>query len=205
MAFRHAGVPVATDESPPPQPSPGGRGSEREKQSLTPASPMVVMGKVVGAQGILGWVKVQTFTEYLDSLLDYGTWYVGNEQEWRPLEVLEANVHGGRVLIAKLQGILDRTAAEKYKGLLIAVPRAELPEKEEGEYYWSDLIGLMVENLAGEVFGMVDSLLETGANDVLVVKGESGEKLIPFIASVIQQVDLKNKKIRVDWQADYLK
>ena len=166
---------------------------------------MVVMGKVVGAQGIQGWVKVQTFTEYLDSLLDYNTWYVGNEQEWRPLEVLEANVHGGRVLIAKLQGIPDRTAAEKYKGLLIAVPRAELPEKEEGEYYWSDLIGLTVENLQGEMFGTVDSLLETGANDVLVVKGESGEKLIPFIDSVIKQVSLKDKTIRVDWQADYLK
>ena len=166
---------------------------------------MVVMGKVVGAQGIQGWVKVQTFTEYLDSLLDYNTWYVGSEQEWRPLEVLEANVHGGRVLIAKLQGIPDRTAAEKYKGLLIAVPRAELPEKEEGEYYWSDLIGLSVENLEGESFGTVDSLLETGANDVLVVKGESGEKLIPFIDSVIKQVSLNDKIIRVDWQADYLK
>lgn len=163
------------------------------------------MGKVVGAQGILGWVKVQTFTEYLDSLLDYGTWYVGNEQAWRPLEVLEANVHGGKVVIAKLQGIVDRTAAEKCKGLLIAVPRAELPEQEEGEYYWSDLIGLTVQNLEGVDLGTVDSLLETGANDVLVVKGESGEKLIPFIASVIQQVSLKDKTIRVDWQADYLK
>ena len=173
--------------------------------SVNEASPMVVMGKVVGAQGIQGWVKVQTFTEYLDSLLDYGTWYVGNEQEWRPLEVLEANVHGGKVVIAKLQGITDRTAAEKCKGLLIAVPRSELPEQEEGEYYWSDLIGLTVENLQGEVFGTVDSLLETGANDVLVVKGESGEKLIPFIASVIQHVSLKDKLIRVDWQADYLK
>lgn len=166
---------------------------------------MVIMGKIVGAQGILGWVKVQTFTEYLDSLLDYDTWYVGNEQEWRPLEVLEANVHGGKVVIAKLQGIADRTAAEGYKGQFIAVPRTELPDQVEGEYYWSDLIGMAVENLAGEKFGIVQSLLETGANDVLVVKGESGEKLIPFIASVIQQVDLKNKLIRVDWQADYLK
>ena len=166
---------------------------------------MVVMGKVVAAQGIQGWVKVQTFTEYLDSLLDYGTWYVGNEQAWRPLEVLEANVHGGKVVIAKLQGIADRTAAEKCKGMLIAVPRAELPEQAEGEYYWSDLIGLSVENLEGVQFGIVDSLLETGANDVLVVKGENGETLIPFIASVIQHVDLKNKTIRVDWQADYLK
>ena len=166
---------------------------------------MVVMGKVVGAQGILGWVKVQTFTEYLDGLLDYDTWYVGNEQTWRPLQVLEANVHGGKVVIAKLQGIVDRTAAEKCKGLLVAIPRAELPEQEEGEYYWSDLIGLSVQNLAGESFGTVDSLLETGANDVLVVKGEGGETLMPFIASVIQQVDLKNKKILVDWQVDYLK
>ncbi len=169
------------------------------------ASPMVVMGKVVAAQGIQGWVKVQTFTEYLDSLLDYDTWYLGNEQAWRPLEVLEANVHGGKVVIARLQGIADRTAAEKCKGMLIAIPRSELPEQEEGEYYWSDLIGLTVENLAGEVFGTVDSLLETGANDVLVIKGASGETLIPFIASVIRQVDLKHKTIRVDWQADYLK
>lgn len=165
---------------------------------------MVVMGKVVAAQGIQGWVKVQTFTEYLDSLLDYDTWYVGNEQAWRPLQVLEADVHG-KVLVAKLEGIVDRSAAEKYKGLLIAVPRDSLPEQEEGEYYWSDLVGLSVESLAGEAFGTVDSLLETGANDVLVVKGERGETLIPFIASVIQQVDLKKKTIRVDWSADYLK
>jgi 16S rRNA processing protein RimM len=166
---------------------------------------MVVMGKVVGAQGLQGWVKVHAFTEYLDSLLDYETWYVGSEQSWRQMEVLEANVHGGKVLIAKLQGIADRTAAEKCKGLLIAVPRDSLPEQPEGEYYWSDLIGMLVENLAGEKFGTVDSLLETGANDVLVVKGESGETLMPFIASVIQKVDLQGRKILVDWQADYLK
>lgn len=165
---------------------------------------MVVMGKIVAAQGLQGWVKVQTFTEYLDSLLEYDTWYVGNEQAWRPIQVLEADIHG-KVLVAKLEGIADRTAAEKYKGLLIAVPRVELPEQVEGEYYWSDLLGSSVENLAGENFGTVDSLLETGANDVLVVKGEGGETLIPFIASVIQQVDMKKKMIRVDWQTDYLK
>ena len=165
---------------------------------------MVVMGKVVAAQGIQGWVKVQTFTEYQDSLLDYGTWYVGDERSWHPMEVLEANVHG-KVLVARLEGVTDRTAAERYKGQLIAVPRDSLPEQEEGEYYWSDLIGMSVENLAGDMFGTVDSLLETGANDVLVVKGESGETLIPFIDSVIRQVSLKDRSIRVDWQTDYLK
>lgn len=165
---------------------------------------MIVMGKIVAAQGIQGWVKVQTYTEYQDSLLDYGTWYVGNEQAWRPMEVQDANVRG-KMLVARLEGITDRTAAEKYKGMLIAVPRSALPKQEGDEYYWSDLIGLSVENLAGEKFGTVDTLLETGANDVLVVRHEGAEMLIPFIADVIRQVDIAHKTIRVDWQADYLK
>ena len=165
---------------------------------------MVVMGRIVGAQGILGWVKVQTFTEHLDGLLDYDEWYLGNDkQPWRKTEVLEANVHG-KVLIAKLPGIVDRTAAEKCKGLLVAVHRDSLPEQKPGEYFWSDLIGMKVINLAGETLGTVDTLLETGANDVLSVRDEEGkERLIPFLASVIQQVSLDERVIRVDWQADY--
>lgn len=165
---------------------------------------MVVMGKVVAAQGIQGWVKVLPFTEYVDSLLDYDTWYIGDERSWRSIQVLESNVHG-KLVVAKLEGIPDRTAAERHKGQLIAVARDSLPAQVEGEYYWSDLIGMSVLNLEGHAFGTVDSLLETGANDVLVVKGEGGETLMPFIASVIQQVDLNNKTIRVDWLADYLK
>lgn len=165
---------------------------------------MVVMGKVVAAQGLQGWIKIQVFTEYLDSLLDYDTWYLADGQSWQPHKVVEANVHG-KVLVAKLQDIADRTAAEKYKGLLVAVPREQLPPAEEDEYYWSDLIGLAVENQAGDKLGEVESLLETGANDVLVVRGEQGELLIPFIASVIRQVSMKDRTIRVDWQADYLK
>jgi 16S rRNA processing protein RimM len=167
---------------------------------------MVVMGRIVGAQGILGWVKVQTFTEYLDGLLDYDEWYLGNDkQPWRKVAVLEANVHG-KVLVARLPDIIDRTAAEQCKGLLVAVHRESLPKQEPGEYYWSDLIGLKVINLADESLGTVETLLETGANDVLSVRDALGkEVLIPFLASVIQQVSLEEKVIRVDWQADYLK
>lgn len=165
---------------------------------------MVVMGKVVAAHGIRGWVKVQTYTEYLDSLLDFDTWYLGNDrQAWRPVEVLEADVHG-KVVVARLQGVEDRTAAEGYKGLLVAVPRAALPEAEEGEYYWSDLIGMNVLDLTGAPLGTVVGLLETGANDVLSVRDATGkELLIPFIDHVIQQVDKDQQVIRVDWQADY--
>lgn len=165
---------------------------------------MVVMGKIVAAQGIQGWVKVQTFTEYLDSLLDFDVWYAGNEAAWQSVKVLDAKVHG-KVLVAKLEGVADRNAAEKLKGKLIAVHRADLPEQDEGEYYWSDLIGMTVQNLQHEELGIVENLLETGANDVLVIQGEHGQLMIPFIESVVPEVDLANKMIKVDWQADYLK
>ncbi len=166
---------------------------------------MVIMGRVAAAHGIRGWVKIQPFTEYIDSLLDYETWWLGNEQgPWREIEAEQCEVHG-KTLVALLPGCPDRNAAERLKGLLIAVPRSSLPEQDEDEYYWSDLIGMSVVNEAGERLGTVANLLETGANDVLSVKGDSGEILIPFVESAIRQVDVPGKTIRVDWSADYLK
>ena len=111
-------------------------------------------------------------------------------------------------LVAKFPGSNDRTTAEKYKGLLVAVPRSSLPQQPEDEYYWSDLIGLTVVNLAGKCLGVVDNLMDTGANQVLCVQAGLSEKnreeiLIPFIASAIKQVDLTKKVIRVDWSADW--
>jgi 16S rRNA processing protein RimM len=111
-------------------------------------------------------------------------------------------VHG-KTLVAQFAICPDRTAAEKLKGLLIAVPRSSLPEQGEGQYYWSDLIGLSVVNEAGVTLGTVANLLETGANEVLSVRGEGGEILIPFVASAIKRVDLKSKTILVDWALDY--
>jgi 16S rRNA processing protein RimM len=164
---------------------------------------MVIMGRVAGAQGIQGWIKVQPYTAEPDSLLDYRSWWLGDEKQgWRELDVLKSSLHG-RGLIAQLMGCHDRNTAEKYKGLLIAIPRSRLPEPAEDEYYWADLIGLEVRNLGDERLGVVDSLQDTGANQVLCVAGEKGEILIPFIASAIKQVDLADKVIRVDWQADY--
>jgi len=164
---------------------------------------MVVMGRVVAAQGLQGWVKVQTFTEYLDALLDYKVWHLGSEQQpWCAVKVLDCNLHT-KVLVAKLEGITDRTAAEKCKGLLIGVPRSSLPSEKEDEYYWSDLIGMSVLNVQGETLGVVATLLETGANDVLCVRRDGVEILIPFLKQVVQQVSMSEKIIRVDWQADY--
>lgn len=167
---------------------------------------MVIMGRVASAHGIKGWVKIQPFTEYVDSLLQYPTWWIGEQEQgpWREVEVQKCEAHL-KVVVASLPNCPDRNAAEKLKGWLIAVPRAALPEQSEDEYYWSDLIGLTVINEAGVDLGKVEQLLETGANQVLMVNGASGQLLIPFVASAIKQVDIENKCIKVDWAADYLK
>lgn len=166
---------------------------------------MAIMGRIAAAHGIRGLVKIQPFTEYVDSLLDYESWWIGHEHgPWRKVEVRQCEAHD-KTLVAQLPDCPDRTAAEKLRGLLVAVPRSSLPEQGEGEYYWSDLIGLAVVNEADVPLGTVTNLLETGANEVLSVQGDGGNILIPFVASAIKQVDLKSKTIRVDWSADYLR
>ncbi len=162
---------------------------------------MVVMGQVVAPYGIKGWIKVRSFTEALDSLLDFPVWWLGKEGNWRESRVIEASVHG-KTIVASIEASPDRNAAEGLKGLQIAVPRSSLPDAEEGEYYWLDLIGLRVFNLEGVELGVVDDIIETGANDVLQVKGEKVH-LIPFVSKFVHDVDRKNGLIRADWGADY--
>ena len=164
---------------------------------------MVIMGRVAGAQGIQGWVAIKTYTESVDSLAEYPQWWLGDDKlPWREMGV-ESFAVQSKGLIAKFPGCNDRTAAEKFKGLLVAVPRSSLPQQNKDEYYWSDLIGLKVVNLVGAHLGTVASLMDTGANQVLCVQGENGEVLIPFIASAIKQVDLPGKIIQVDWSVDW--
>ncbi len=165
---------------------------------------MVVMGKVVSAHGVQGWLKIQPYTAEAGNLTGYRVWWFGDEEQgWRELDVLQSALHGGKTVVAQVMGCHDRDTAEKYKGLLVAIPRNRLPEPEEDEYYWADLIGLEVVNEAGERLGVVETLQDTGANQVLCVRNGNGEILIPFIASAIRQVDLVGKIIRVDWRADY--
>jgi len=166
---------------------------------------MVVMGRVAVPYGVKGWVKIQTFTEMLDNLLDYPEWWMNSKAGWQLCDVEEVGIHGKSV-IAKFVGCDDRTAAFALKGKDIAVPRNDLPEPEEDEYYWSDLVGLSVQNLQAQHFGRITEVFATGANDVLVVKGEekgSRERLIPFTAQVVQQVDLAAKRMVVDWPDEW--
>jgi 16S rRNA processing protein RimM len=154
-------------------------------QPLPPPEDYVVMGRVVAPYAVRGWIKLQTFTEYLDSLLDYPVWRIGKDGDWRDYRVLDGKVHG-QYLMASLEEVGDRSAAEALMGLDVAVLREEMPEAEEDEYYWDDLIGLDVVNLAGEALGRVEGLLETGANDVLQVRDGETERLLPFVDAVVK-------------------
>ena len=133
---------------------------------------MVVMGRIVAPYGVFGWLKIVPDTEAFDGLFDYDNWWLGKGDDWREMVVETAKVHND-VIVVKLKGIDDRDAALACKGKQIAVPRSQLPEAEENEYYWSDLIGVRVKNLQDIDFGLIVDVFETGANDVLVVKPDA--------------------------------
>jgi len=159
------------------------------------------MGRIAAPHGIKGWIKVQPLTAETRSLLDYRTWWIGGEAGWQEHAVVSGNAQG-TTLLAKIEGCDDREAAAVLKGKTVAVPRAALPAVEAEEYYWADLIGLRVVNTAEQDLGRVTAVVETGANDVLVVE-DGRERLIPFIAQVIRGVDPGKGVIRVEWGADY--
>lgn len=159
------------------------------------------MGRIAAPFGVKGWLKVQPSTATAGSLLAYPTWWIGGGDDWQEHAVAEARAQG-RALVARLERCEDRDAAAQFRGKEIAVPRASLPKAQPNEYYWTDLIGLGVVNSAGQALGQVIQIIATGANDVLVVQGER-ERLIPFIADVIGEIDLAAGVIRVNWDADY--
>ena len=177
------------------------------------------MGRILGAYGIRGWVKVATFTEQIDTLCDYPEWWIRGgaagarpATSWRLVAVQESKAHGGHV-VAQLAGCEDRTAAERLRGSEIAVPRESLPALAEGEYYQSDLIGLAVRNTRGELLGQLEEIFGAGAHEVMRVaakasegqdgSGKAVERLIPFVPQIVRSVDLNAGEIRVEWELDW--
>jgi 16S rRNA processing protein RimM len=165
-------------------------------------SALVVMGRLTGAFGIQGWVKVRTFTESPDGLASHPSWWIRSKTGWQSAVLQEFKVRPAAIT-AKLEGIEDRTGAELLRGCDVAVTREDLGEAGEGEFFWVDLEGLEVVNRQGETLGRVTELMRGGGADVLVVKGEDRERLIPFVADYVQKVDREAKRITVDWEAGY--
>ena len=159
------------------------------------------MGRISGLFGVRGWVKVYSYTEPREAVLNYDRWLLGRKDGWQEATVAEGQRHG-KTIIARLDGYVDREQAAGLVGADIGVPREAMPETENGRYYWSDLEGLKVLHRDGTELGQVACLLETGANDVMVVEGER-ERLIPFVMDkVVLGVDLDKGEIEVDWEWD---
>ena len=159
------------------------------------------MGRVVGAFGLNGWVKVKVFTESADTLGTIPEWWVQSRQGWREMALEDFEVHS-KGPVAKLAGCDDRDAADALRGADIAVTRDELGEADEGTLYWVDLVGLEVVDESGTRLGEVEGLFATGETSVLVVKGAK-ERLIPFVPDYVKAVDREARRITVDWKADY--
>lgn len=179
---------------------------------------MVPVGTVGRAYGVRGWVRVRSDMDPPEDLLRHDAWLLERAGRWKPVAVRSARAHGG-AFVARLDGIEDRDAAAALAGTRLGLPRDALPALDDGQHYWVDLIGLEVLDEAGESLGVVREMIETGANDVMVVRpgrpssssvsvpglnpasGPGPDRLIPFLTGdVVREVDLDAGRIRVSWR-----
>lgn len=165
----------------------------------------VLLGRIVGVSGVQGWIKLESWTDPREGIFDYSPWIL--EREGDPASAREVVPVDGRAqgkgIVAQLPGIGDRDQAQQLIGLQISVPRGALPPPGRDEFYWIDLEGLAVATVDGVELGRVSHLFETGANDVLVVRGER-ERLIPFLRpDVVRDIDFDAGRITVDWDPEF--
>jgi 16S rRNA processing protein RimM len=165
-----------------------------------PPERRISVGRVAGLFGVNGWVKVYSHTRPREAILNYRPWHISVGGTTRTFDVLEGREQG-KGLVARIAGCDDRDTAAELVGAEISIDATQLPATGEREYYWADLEGLRVVNDANVELGRVSHLFETGANDVMVVRGER-ERLIPFGSAVVKEVDLEAGVIRVDWDAE---
>lgn len=168
---------------------------------------MIVLGRVSAPFGVRGWLRIQPFGDESGWGGMPQWWFcadaAGAPEAWQARRRTDWRRHG-KGLVASFEGVTDRSAAEALAGFYVGAPRAALPEPQEDEYYWADLIGLAVVNLAGEPLGNVASLIATGAHDVLRVIDDQGrERLLPCVAAVVREVDTVGGLIRVAWERDW--
>ena len=177
---------------------------------MSQASDKVVIGKIGAPHGVKGWVKINTYTDTPEGIFDYQPWLVDRDGRLQSIQVDEWKNHGDG-LVARLKGIDDRDVARDWCLKDIRVDAALLPELTENEFYWHQLQDLVVYSQYGNTerrLGVVLSLLETGANDVLVVKGDAEsidrrERLIPYSDQYVLNIDLGAQRIDVTWDPDF--
>jgi 16S rRNA processing protein RimM len=169
---------------------------------------LVIVGYVSGAYGLNGWVRIKPYSHDADALLHSKTWWL-DKPDLHDVDMMQSKIHSGDV-VARLVGVAGREAAEALKGASVQISRSHFPALSGDEFYWVDLIGLVVENLQGELLGHVADMMDNGAHPILRVAvpmlshaDKSSELLIPFVEQFVKTVDQKAKKITVDWGLDY--
>jgi len=167
-------------------------------------SEIVVLGRLADPYGIRGWLRLHPFGDDPLAWAEMPVWWIGREGgPWREVGLKGLKAHGDGIVVL-LDEVPDRTAAEALKGTLVGAPRDMLPPPADDEFYWGDLVGLVVVNEADETLGTVAGLIETGANDVLRVVAEDGtERLLPFVEAVVLTVEKEAGRIRVAWGSDW--
>lgn len=174
----------------------------------------IAVGRVAGAFGVKGWIKVQPFSLDASALISSKSWWTSSETP-RPqpppaqLQVLDLREQGD-FLVAQVEGVADRNGAEQLRGTVLHVARSAFPKTPDGEYYWIDLIGLSVVSRQGQELGTVIHLIDTGPHCVLRIAPVgiasptlAQELLIPFVSQYGCEVDLAAARITVDWQTDW--
>ena len=168
----------------------------------------MIVVKLGSTYGIRVWLRIYSSTEQAESIFNYQPWFLNIKGQWQAVE-LESWRYHSHDLIVKLKNIDDRDVAQTLTNVEIGVSADNFPELEEG-YYWHDLIGCQVLNLEGYQLGVVNDMMETGSNDVFVVKANLNdafskqERLIPYLEqTVVKRVDLATKTIEVDWDAGF--
>jgi 16S rRNA processing protein RimM len=169
----------------------------------------ITLGKVGAVYGIKGWLRIHSFTDEPDAILDYFPWSLKLGNNTRTVDITDWRKHN-KGLVVKVAGIDDRDDAQVLVGSEILINESTLPELSQGDYYWRDLIGMAVVTNKGYDLGVVSDMLETGANDVLVVKANLNdgfskkERLIPYLLEqVVESVSIENKQICVDWDPGF--
>ena len=166
---------------------------------MTRPKTKVDIGKIVGVYGLQGWLKLHSYCEPRTKIFEYKPLYIGTTR----FEDYDGKQRG-KGLLLRIRGLDDRTAVEHLVNCTVSIEREQLASLHEGEYYWHDLAGLVVMNMAGDSLGRVEKVIPTGANDVLVVQGDQ-RVLIPFVPKMyIKDVDFTHSTIRVDWAIDWV-
>jgi len=161
----------------------------------------VVVGKIGAPFGIKGWLKIISFTDPVTNLTEFDHWFLEKGDHWETITVNGSQAHG-KGIIAKLKGLNTPEEARLFTGKKIAIQRSQLPTLNQDEFYWRDLEGLTVVDQHDKILGKIAYLIETGSNDVLIVKDEQGKEIaIPYLPDdVVKRIDLETKVMHVDWE-----